>query len=476
MSSMELTIIQKISAYALPILFAITVHEAAHGYVARYFGDMTAHYMNRISLNPLRHIDPVGTVIFPALTLLVGGILFGWAKPVPVNFSNLTNPKKDMFWVALAGPAANLVMAIFWTILLARINFFPQDAELFMRVMCLAGIQINIVLMVLNLLPIPPLDGGRIAVSVLPHPWSNYVAGLEKYGFFTLVKNLNGSHIGMLKAAIKFLFSKNSSEKFLYTYYGRTKFNVLKFMLSSFFQTYFRKRFINNNLEKNPKINSPFIYFPLGVDLEKNLLIDSPLYNNQIEIIRIIAKSIPINYELWIKESPGQMTRNWRSISDYKKIINLPNVRVFHPDCSNSELIQGSSLVITIAGSSGMEAAIYQKPAIVFSDTLYSHLSCVTRIREIENLSEEIKIALKKSVDVNEINKFLQTIEKNSVSFDLMKFYTSHTDTFFLNGSILDNHIDELKMSNYLKSNYQVIKNLGDEYLKQISLLSKNHC
>jgi Zn-dependent protease len=187
MSSMELTIIQKISAYALPILFAITVHEAAHGYVARYFGDMTAHYMNRISLNPLRHIDPVGTVIFPALTLLVGGILFGWAKPVPVNFSNLTNPKKDMFWVALAGPAANLVMAIFWTILLARINFFPQDAELFMRVMCLAGIQINIVLMVLNLLPIPPLDGGRIAVSVLPHPWSNYVAGLERYGFFILI-------------------------------------------------------------------------------------------------------------------------------------------------------------------------------------------------------------------------------------------------------------------------------------------------
>jgi Zn-dependent protease len=187
MSSMELTIIQKISAYALPILFAITVHEAAHGYVARYFGDMTAHYMNRISLNPLRHIDPVGTVIFPALTLLVGGILFGWAKPVPVNFSNLTNPKKDMFWVALAGPAANLVMAIFWTILLARINFFPQEAELFMRVMCLAGIQINIVLMVLNLLPIPPLDGGRIAVSVLPHPWSNYVAGLERYGFFILI-------------------------------------------------------------------------------------------------------------------------------------------------------------------------------------------------------------------------------------------------------------------------------------------------
>ena len=184
---MELSIVQKISAYALPILFAITVHEAAHGYVARYFGDMTAHYMNRISLNPIRHIDPLGTIIFPALTLMLGGILFGWAKPVPVNFSNLNNPKKDMFWVALAGPAANFFRAIFWTILLARKNLFPDDAELFMRVMCLAGIQINIVLMVLNLLPIPPLDGGRIAVSVLPYPWSSYIAGLERYGFFILI-------------------------------------------------------------------------------------------------------------------------------------------------------------------------------------------------------------------------------------------------------------------------------------------------
>ena len=195
---MELSIVQKISAYALPILFAITVHEAAHGYVARYFGDMTAHYMNRISLNPIRHIDPLGTIIFPALTLMLGGILFGWAKPVPVNFSNLNNPKKDMFWVALAGPAANFFMAIFWTILLARINLFPDDAELFMRVMCLAGIQINIVLMVLNLLPIPPLDGGRIAVSVLPYPWSSYIAGLERYGFFILIFLLITGLLGQL--------------------------------------------------------------------------------------------------------------------------------------------------------------------------------------------------------------------------------------------------------------------------------------
>ena len=212
---MELTIVQKISAYALPILFAITVHEAAHGYVARYFGDMTAHYMNRISLNPIRHIDPVGTIIFPALTVMLGGILFGWAKPVPVNFSNLNNPKKDMFWVALAGPAANFFMAIFWTILLTRINIFPDDAELFIRVMCLAGIQINIILMVLNLLPIPPLDGGRIAVSVLPYPWSSYVAGLERYGFFILIFLLISGVLGqILMPLVRF------SQSIIFTIFG----------------------------------------------------------------------------------------------------------------------------------------------------------------------------------------------------------------------------------------------------------------
>ena len=185
---MELTIIQKLSAYALPVIFAITVHEAAHGYAAKYFGDMTAHYLGRITLNPLKHIDPMGTVLLPAVLFIISSpFLFGWAKPVPVNFSNLRSPKKNMFWVALAGPASNLVMAIFWTIILVRINLFPSQAELFLRVMSLAGIQINIVLMVLNLLPLPPLDGGRVAVSLLPHPWSNKLASIEQYGFFILI-------------------------------------------------------------------------------------------------------------------------------------------------------------------------------------------------------------------------------------------------------------------------------------------------
>jgi len=181
-------LIQVIAIAAIPILFAITLHEAAHGYVARHFGDMTAYQQGRISLNPLRHIDPVGTVLVPLMTLLLGGILFGWAKPVPVNFSALRHPKQDMLWVAIAGPASNLVMALGWALFYKLAWSFPGN-YFFEPMMGMAewGIRINIVLMVLNLLPLPPLDGGRVAVSLLPHRQAFQLAKIEPYGFFILI-------------------------------------------------------------------------------------------------------------------------------------------------------------------------------------------------------------------------------------------------------------------------------------------------
>ncbi|MDO9281812.1 MAG: site-2 protease family protein [Methylotenera sp.] len=184
---MELSLIQKIVIYALPVIFAITVHEAAHGYVAKYFGDMTAHNAGRITLNPLKHIDPFGTILLPALTIMLGGILFGWAKPVPVDFARLRNPKKDMLWVAAAGPASNFVMAIFWALVLKYSVSMPEAFILPLTLMAKAGVMINIVLMVLNLLPLPPLDGGRIAVSLLPHHLAQPFAQLERYGFIILI-------------------------------------------------------------------------------------------------------------------------------------------------------------------------------------------------------------------------------------------------------------------------------------------------
>jgi len=184
------SLIPTLAIWALPVLLAITLHEAAHGYVARHFGDPTAHLAGRITLNPFKHIDPVGTVLVPigilALSTLFGGggILFGWAKPVPVDFGRLRKPKADMLWVAAAGPFMNLLMAIGWAVVFKLATSSPQTAyTLPLELMAEAGMTINAVLMFLNLLPIPPLDGGRIAVSLLPGRLAWQFARLEPYGF-----------------------------------------------------------------------------------------------------------------------------------------------------------------------------------------------------------------------------------------------------------------------------------------------------
>ena len=183
------TTLQTLSIAALPVILAITLHEAANGYVARHFGDPTAWQAGRISLNPLRHIELFGTILLPALLHFIGSpFLFGWAKPVPVNFSRLRNPKQDMFWVALAGPAVNLLMAIAWTALLKIDVLLPRNYFTFpLALMCEIGIGVNLALMGLNLLPLPPLDGGRIVTSLLPWQYAVRFASLERWGFFMLL-------------------------------------------------------------------------------------------------------------------------------------------------------------------------------------------------------------------------------------------------------------------------------------------------
>jgi Zn-dependent protease len=180
-------IIQTIAVYTLPVLFAITLHEAAHAYAAKYFGDLTAYSQGRMSLNPAKHIDPFGTILIPLLLALVSSpFLFGYARPVPVDFARLRNPKKDMAWVALAGPAANLMMGLLWMAL-----FFVMDAanieETYFYEVARAGVKINLVLFAFNLFPLPPLDGGRVMTSVLPMRWAFRFARLEPYGFFIMI-------------------------------------------------------------------------------------------------------------------------------------------------------------------------------------------------------------------------------------------------------------------------------------------------
>ena len=199
------SIIQGIAIWALPVILAITLHEAAHGYVAKHFGDLTAYAQGRVSLNPMRHIDLMGTVIVPLVLftlskLTVGtGFLFGWAKPVPVDFGNLRRPKYDMLWVAAAGPGANLFMAFLWALVMKLGLSLPEsDLSRPMILMGEAGIEINVILMVLNLLPLPPLDGGRMAVSLLPHRMAHHFARIEPYGFMILLLLLFTGMLGTI--------------------------------------------------------------------------------------------------------------------------------------------------------------------------------------------------------------------------------------------------------------------------------------
>jgi len=195
---LELSLVQKIAIWVVPVVLGITVHEVAHGWIARKLGDNTAFMLGRLTLNPLKHIDPVGTILIPGMLLLLqAGFLFGYAKPVPINWKNLRHPKRDMALVAAAGPGANLFMALAWALLI-RLGLSLGESGLALVYMGVAGITINIILMVLNLLPLPPLDGGRVMTGLLPGPWAYKFSRIEPYGFFILIGLLVTGVLGMV--------------------------------------------------------------------------------------------------------------------------------------------------------------------------------------------------------------------------------------------------------------------------------------
>lgn len=179
-------LIRNLAVYALPVLFALTMHDAAQAYVARWFGDNTAHAAGRTTFNPLAHIDPVGTILIPTVMYLVSGFVFGYAKPLPINYGQMRNPKRDMAWVALSGPGANFIMALLWLVIAIFLQYFSVQEE-FPHLVARAGVQTNLWLMAFNLLPLPTMDGGRVLFSILPHKAAYQFARLEPYSFIILL-------------------------------------------------------------------------------------------------------------------------------------------------------------------------------------------------------------------------------------------------------------------------------------------------
>ena len=281
---------------------------------------------------------------------------------------------------------------------------------------------------------------------------------------------LRNSKIKKIKAAIQFIiFSNNSNQKTHYTYFGRTKIRVLFKEIIYSLKSKYREYFINKYFVRELDTSKFFVYFPLHQEPERSLLIAAPFYTNQIETIRHIVKSLPIGFRLYVKEHPTQgPARGWRKISFYKEILKIPNVTLIHPSTPSKELIKNCSLVITVGGTSCFEAAFYQKPSIMFADLDYKLLPSVHKLDFLEELPSAIKSSLEKTINSDELVKYVQMIKDNSFDFNYFDFQITYHNWFYYGGQLLDVDISEEKMRLFLEDQKIILKNLVAEYIKKI--------
>lgn len=277
------------------------------------------------------------------------------------------------------------------------------------------------------------------------------------------------SKISHLKASLNFLFSNNDKIKTHYPYYGRTKLKIILKTLGWMIREKYRLFFINRNLTKNIDSEESFVYFPLQIDLEATLLIYAPFFTNPVELITNIVKSLPVGYKLYVKDHPHQHVRGWRNISFYKSIMNLPNVKLLHHSVNPEELLERSSLVMTIASTTGLEAAFHKKPTVIFADVIYSILPSVYRVKNIEELPKIIRSALKTKVNISDVNKFVNYIHNNSIEFSLSKFTTDTDEHFYYGGFLVDLEITEEKMKSYLEKYQSKFEQLVSEHIKKLN-------
>ena len=282
-----------------------------------------------------------------------------------------------------------------------------------------------------------------------------------------------------ISAVIEFLFnSNNKNTKTHFTYFGRSKSAVLLDAIKQSLQKQSRASFLNKNIPTSIDHSEKFVYFPLGIDEEHSLLITHyqiPAYHtNQIETIRHVAKSIPINYKLYVKEHPSSVMRNWRSISDYKEIMNIPNVRLLHHSVPQSELFQNCSLVVSAMGSSCLEATFYGKPSVIFGKPYYSILPSVHHVETLSKLPEIIRSSLQETVNLQDVERFLAIFKKNSFDFDIQAYNLKEANAFFYNGHLVDVEITESQMKSFIEENAQMFSVLVDEHIKKLKAISSS--
>ena len=286
-------------------------------------------------------------------------------------------------------------------------------------------------------------------------------------------ESLRKSKTEKIKAGSIFLTSPNTTSKNNYGYYGHTKLKALTNYFTGILKKNFRSNYMDKNFLYQIDYSTPFVYFPLQVMPERTILISSPFNTNQIEVIRHISKSLPIGYRLCVKEHPYQVTREWRKTSFYDEILSIPNVQLLHHSIKTEDVMKKCSLVITINGASGLEAAIHKKPSILFSDFSYSILPSVYQLKSIDELPTAIRQSLDKKVNPNDVAKYLNLLEANSIDFDLIGFDLDYHNYFYHGGHLIDTDIPEEKAKQFIKKHESSFDTLSDEFIKKINFFKK---
>ena len=295
----------------------------------------------------------------------------------------------------------------------------------------------------------------------------NFVAQQKKYD-----SRLTESNINFFKAGLQYIF-QNTNTNTHYHYYGKTKSKVFTYFLKSFFKRKMRKNFLDS-LNSEIDFNQPFVYFPLGVSMKRTLLIDSPYFTNQLEVIRHISKSIPVNFQVFVKETQTQASRDWRPISFYKEIMKIPNVKLLSHNIPSDIILKNCLLVMTIRGSTGLEAAFYNKPSIVFSNIHYAQLPSVRLVKELDSLPKIIKEALNTNVNPSDVDRYLTFLEENTIEFDWYDFSSKYQNLMNYGGNLHDVEISEFKAKQFLETSKSIIEKLTFEHMKKLKWYKEN--